>query len=275
MSHHTPNRRVAPKAVLFAAPLLIAFAISADAQYSLGEQRRQATRSELEQIAKAAETASQGAPDEKTRERMLADANAIRMRLKNGDFMPGDRILIQLLGDSLTSDTFTVRGDRVLQLPNLPDISLAGVLDSELKDFLTKEVGKYVKKPELNATALLRLALLGAIGRGGFVTIPADQAITDVLMSTGGPTQTADFNKTIVRRSGKTVIDAKAFQEAVRSNRTVGDMSLRDGDEVFVPDKKQQFAWMQTLQVVTALMGLYFIIRWGRRPGTGNPNPVP
>jgi protein involved in polysaccharide export with SLBB domain len=205
---------------------------------------------------------------------MVADAGAIRMRLKNGDFVPGDRILVQLLGDSLSSDTFTVRGDRVLQLPNLPDISLAGVLDSELKDHLTKEVGKYVKKPELNATSLLRLAILGSIGRSGFITIPTDQAITDVLMATGGPGATANFSKTVVRRAGKVVVSSEEFQEAVRTNRTVGDMSLRDGDEIFVPDKKQTQSILQSIQLVSALLGLYFILRWGRRP-TGSVGTTP
>ncbi|MFN8574392.1 MAG: polysaccharide biosynthesis/export family protein [Gemmatimonadaceae bacterium] len=245
------------------------------AQASLGEQRRQATRAELEQIAKSAENAAQVAPDSKTRDKMIGDASAIRMRLKNGDFVPGDRILVQLLGDSLFSDTFTVRGDRMLQLPNLPDISLAGVLDSELKDHLTKEVGKYVKKPDLNATPLLRLALLGSVGRGGFMTVPVDQAITDVIMATGGPGGTSDFNKTTVRRSGKTVIDAKEFQEAVRSNRTVGDMSLRDGDEIYIPDQKKGTSILQTLQLVSALIGFYFILRWGRRPGTSGTVQTP
>ncbi len=251
-------------------PALLSFAVvsPANGQASLGEQRRQATRAELEQMAKAAEGAAQVAPDSKTRDRMFTDATAIRMRLKNGDFVPGDRILIQLLGDSTASDTFTVRGDRMLQLPNLPDISLSGVLDSELKDHLTKEVGKYIKKPELNATSLLRLAMLGSIGRAGFITIPTDQAITDVLMATGGPGPASDFNKTVVRRAGKEIVSAEEFQEAVRANRTVGDMSLRDGDEIFVPDKKQQQAWLQSLQLVSTLAGLYFLFTFGRRGGT-------
>lgn len=266
MSTHISRLERALRIVVATGVLSLSFGTAALAQASLGEQRRQATRAELEQMAKAAENAAQVAPDAKTRERMNNDASAIRMRLKNGDFVPGDRILIQLLGDSLASDTFTVRGDRMLQLPNLPDISLAGVLDSELKEHLTKEVGKYVKKPELNATSLLRLAMMGQIGRGGFITIPTDQAITDVLMATGGPGATADFNKTVVRRAGKVVVSPEEFQEAVRANRTVGDMSLRDGDEIFVPDKKQGQNILQMLQLVSALVGFYFILRWGRRP---------
>ena len=260
-------RRTLRDAALFAV-LSSALVPAAVAQTFLGEQRRQASRAELEQMAKAAEGAAQVAPDSKTRDRMVNDASAIRMRLKNGDFVPGDRILIQLLGDSLASDTFTVRGDRMLQIPNLPDISLAGVLDSELNSHLTKEVGKYIKKPEINATSLLRLAMLGSVGRGGFITIPTDLAITDVLMATGGPGPTSDFNKTVVRRAGKVVVSPTEFQEAVRANRTVGDMSLRDGDEIFVPDKKQAQSFLQAMQLFSALLGFYFLIRLGRRPGS-------
>jgi hypothetical protein len=98
----------------------------AEAQSSLGEGRRQATRAELEQAAKATEQAATVAPDEKTRDKLLADAAGLRQRLRNGDFLPGDRIYLVVLGDSALTDTFTVRGDRRLQLPNIPDVTLSG-----------------------------------------------------------------------------------------------------------------------------------------------------
>jgi hypothetical protein len=265
------------KRLVFAAGLVVLAAASAGplpGQALLGEQRRQATRNELEQMAKAAENAAQTAPDDKTRERIINDANAIRERLRNGDFVPGDRILIQLMGDSSLTDTFTVRGDRMLRLPNLPDISLYGVLDSELKDHLTKEIGKYIKQPELNAVPLLRLAAMGSVGRPGFITVPVDLALADFLMNVGGPAGGSDFKKSVFRRAGEVVVPADDLQEAIRLNRTVGDLSLRDGDELFIPDKSKRPSIFTTLQLITALMGFYFVLtlgrRGGRRGGIGN-----
>jgi protein involved in polysaccharide export with SLBB domain len=240
---------------------------SLEAQSSIGELRRQATRSELETAAKAAETASAQAPDAKTRQKLLSDAAALRQRLTNGDFLPGDRILIEVIGDSVLSDTFTVRGDRRLPLPDIDPISLQGVLDSELEPYLTKELGRYLKEVSLSATPLVRLQISGAIPQPNFYTVPVDHAITDVIAGAGGTggVQTA-VEKTVVRRSGSVFMDAKTFADAVRLGKTVGDMALRDGDEIYVPDRASStFDWQKALQAVTAVTGAYFLIRYGLR----------
>jgi protein involved in polysaccharide export with SLBB domain len=236
-------------------------------QSSLGEVRRQATRSELELAAKAAESAAAAAKDAKTHDRILQDASAIRQRLQNGDFIPGDRIYVQVVGDSALTDTFTVHGERLLKLPNLPDITLRGVLDSELAGYLRTEIAKFVKDPTVSATPLLRVAVMGAIGHPGFMTVPTDQALSDLIMGAGGPTGVSDLDKTIVRRSGKTVIEHAVLQEAIRRNRTVGDISLRDGDEVYVPTMGPGFTYLNAISVLSTAMGLYFLIRWGTRRG--------
>lgn len=240
------------------------------AQSSIGEMRRQATRAELELAAKAAESASLQAPSEKIRTKLRADAAALRSRLANGDFIPGDRILLLVDGDSVLSDTFTVRGDRKLPLPNLADISLQGVLDSELEPFLTQELGKYLKQVSLSATPLVRLSLLG-FPQSNFFTVPVDQSITDVIAAAGGWGTTTVPDKAVVRRGGDVFMDSRSTQEAVRQGKTVGDMALRDGDELFVPDKASAtFNWQTAIGVVSTLTGLYFVVRYGFR-GRGTP----
>lgn len=231
------------------------------AQSSLGEGRRQATRAELEQAAKATEQAAAVAPDQKTREKLLSDAIGIRQRLRNGDFLPGDRIYVMVLGDSALTDTFTVRGDRRLQMPNIPDITLAGVLDSELSGFLTKELSRYLKNPTVTATGMVRLTLTGGVGRGGFLTFPVDQAITDVLMTAGGIGPGSKLDEAEVKRSGKVLIDKKSFQEAIRLARTVGDLSLRDGDEIYVPPASATSGVQNWVKVVGVIAPLVFLIR--------------
>jgi hypothetical protein len=237
------------------------------AQTAIGEMRRQATRSELERAAKAAESASLQAPDDKTREKLRADAAAIRMRLDNGDFIPGDRINLIVVGDSVLTDTFTVRGDRMLPLPNIPAISLHGVLDSELESHLTKELLRYIKTVELDATPVVRLSLLG-FPQSNFYTVPVDQSITDVIAAAGGWGSTAAVvpDKTVVRRDGKVFLDAKATAEAVRAGKTVGDMSLRNGDELYLPDKQSTgIGWQKIGTAVGAVASLFWIIRYGTR----------
>jgi protein involved in polysaccharide export with SLBB domain len=245
--------------------LLLLLAISpepAEAQSSIGEMRRQATRVELERAAKTLETAAMN-QDEKTRAKLLADAQTIKTRLENGDFLPGDRILLLVQADSALSDTFSVRGDRELPLPGIPPISLRGVLDSELEAHLTKELSKYLKEVSLEATPLVRISLLG-FPQSTFYTVPVDQAITDVIHGAGGwgsATQVVT-SKTVVRRNGVIFMDAKATADAVRLNKTLGDMGLRDGDELYLPDKvSATFDWQKILGVVSGLAGVIWLFR--------------
>ena len=239
---------------------------SAAAQDVLGLQRRQASRAELEQAVAAAEQVA-ATTDPKTREKLVAHAAALRQRLKNGDFAPGDRILINVLGDSALSDTFTVRTEQKLQLPDIPDISLRGVLDSELSGYLRDQLAKYLKEPQVTATGLIRLAIMGSIAQPGFTTVPIDQLVTDVLMGSGGPAQSGNMDGAIVRRGDKTFLDSKQFSEAVRTGKTVGDISLRDGDEIYIPAQPSGSRLQQWLPIVSAVTGLYFIFRFGRRRG--------
>jgi hypothetical protein len=240
------------------------------AQVSIGEMRRQMTRAELEAAAKSKESAASSAPDAKTRDGYLADANAIRQRLRHGDFVPGDRILLQVIGDTVLSDTFTVRGDRMLRLPNLPDISLEGVLDAELAPYLTKELTKYIRNVEVTATGLLNVAVLGAVGRPGFMTVPTDQALTDVLTNAGGLTAGSDLTKATVKRGDKTYIDRKALQVALATGKTVGDIALRDGDQIHVPATSPGTNhWQQAIGIVSGLAGVFWLVRYGF--GGGGP----
>jgi polysaccharide biosynthesis/export protein len=231
------------------------------AQTTLGEGRRQATRAELEQAARATEQAAAVAPDKKSREKLLSDATALRQRLRNGDFLPGDRIYVNVLGDSTLSDTFTVRGDRRLLLPNIPDISLAGVLDSEINEYLSRELARYLKNPTVTATGMVRLTLTGGVARNGFLTFPVDQSLTDVIMTAGGVGPNTELNKATISRSGKTIIDKKAFQDAIRLGRTVGDLSLRDGDEIDVPMLTSVSQWQNWARIMAIIGPLFFVIR--------------
>ena len=236
-------------------------------QSVMGELRRQASRQELEMAAKAAESASLTAPDDKTRQKYRVDALSIRQRLENGDFIPGDRIKLFVEGDSVLSDTFTVRGDRMLPLPNMPAISLHGVLDSELEPYLTNELLKYIKRVALEATPLVRISLVG-FPQSNFFTIPVDAAITDVIQAAGGwgPTTQVAYDKAVVRRSGKVFMDARETAEAIRQGKTVGDMALRDGDELYVPDKASStFNWQSAMAVIGAVTSIYYIARGSRR----------
>src|SRR5438132_5082586 len=83
-------------------------------------------------------------------------------------FQVGDRILLHVEGDSTLSDTFTVVTGPALRLPAIGEISLAGVRRADLEAHLTRELGRYINSPVVQARALIRLSVLGEVTRPGF-----------------------------------------------------------------------------------------------------------
>lgn len=235
----------------------------AHAQADLGRsgQRTQATRAELEAAATAAERLARSSGDSKVRDRKQKEALAIRDRLREGDFQPGHRIFLQVSTDSALTDTFTVRSDRKLLLPNLPEISLEGVLDSELQSFMTAQVSKYVRNPSVRATGLLRIAIMGAVKAPGFYSMPTDMAMSDVVMLAGGPNPTAQLASSVVRRGSDVALEKSAVSEAFRRDLTLSDLGVRPGDELYVPDKTQT-GWGRIFGGVGAISAAVISIIW-------------
>ena len=218
--------------------------------------RQPVSRVELEAALARAETAARSARDSKARALAQDQANRIRTRLREGDFQPGHRILLAVYADSSLTDTFTVRADRQLLLPNLPPISVAGLLDSELEQFLQKELGKYLRNPTVRAQGLLRLSILGSVGQPGFYSFPMDFLVTDAIMEAGGPGTDARMNRSQIRRGGTVVVNQDAMQEAFRLGLTLNDIGARPGDELIVPGERTSSRWQSVATVIGVVTGL-------------------
>jgi protein involved in polysaccharide export with SLBB domain len=213
------------------------------------------SRTELEAMAAQADREAQSASDADVKAQKQAEAASLHDRLTNGDFHAGDRIALVVRGDSTLTDTVIVRGGRVIQLPNLPDISLQGVLHSELDGYLTKQLAKYLRNPEVRAQSLVQIAVLGPVGKPGFYNLPTDMTLTDAIMLAGGPGQQSDVNDTKVVRNNKEVYGSDAVQRAFTSGTTLDQMSLRAGDQIVVGEKGKK-DWLRILQVVSLAAGI-------------------
>jgi len=234
---------------------LIAAPSSSQAQVQAGSAAS-ASRAELEAMAARFEQDA-AAPNatKETREARLADAKAIRQRMADGDFSTGDRIVVTMQGDSARTDTLVVRAGRHLVFRSIPEVSLEGVLRSELKARLTEHVGKYVRNPQLVVTPLVRLSVLGEVARPGYYPISGDLLLSDAIMAAGGPNQTADLAKTVVRRGGRELLTDRAVRTAVQAGRTIDQLDLREGDEIVV-GKHPQRNWNLVIGLTTAGVAL-------------------
>ncbi|MGH9147314.1 MAG: polysaccharide biosynthesis/export family protein [Vicinamibacterales bacterium] len=206
------------------------------------------TREQLESLARSAEA-----------QRRSTEAWLLRSRLERGDFQVGDRIVVVLEGSTVAMDTLQVRSGKVLEFPRMGELSLVGVLRSELTDKVRGHLGRYLNAPVVRVTPLLPVAILGSVVRPGYYYAPADAVIRDVVMDAGGPVSTADLNKTVVRRGGEVIWKSTDVRIALSDGLSLDALHLRAGDEVFVPERRRRdtntlIALMTTGIAVTTLI---------------------
>jgi protein involved in polysaccharide export with SLBB domain len=217
------------------------------------EAHTQATRPQLQALAITTEQDAAKAPDAATRQQKQMQAATIRARLRDGDFDVGDRVLLSIRGDSTISDTVTVRAGRMIKLENLPDISLQGVLRSELQDYLTTQLERYIKRPDVQTTSLVRVAVMGSVNKPGFYQLPADLALADAIMIAGGPTTSADVDRTQLKRGDEVLYSSQLLGQEVAKGATLDQLNIRPGDQILIGERhKTNWALIASIVGITA-----------------------
>jgi protein involved in polysaccharide export with SLBB domain len=189
----------------------------------------------------------------------------VKARLETGDFLPGDRILLLVHGESTLTDTFTVGPDRRVLLP--PPVTgsmpLQGVLRSELDSVARDFVSQFLQHPVMTAHAMMRLAVQGEVERAGIHSIPAGAVLADALHAAGGATARADLRKLHIERDGRKVWEGSALQRALADGVTIDQALLRSGDRIVVGSRgagveaSMHFLWL----VVSLVGGIYGLTR--------------
>jgi len=207
-----------------------------------------ATRSDLTALS---DRLSRGSTSDRAR------ASELRTRLSEGDFHPGDRIGLVIEGAVTQSDTIPVTAGSKINVKDIGDVSLAGVLRSELQDKMAAVVAKYIKDSRVRATPLVRLSILGPVGKPGFYFMPPDIPLSDAVMRAGGPASDADLKRSVIRRGTQSLYDSRNTQSAFNRGLTLDQLSLRDGDSIEVGKQTQR-----GLAQIGAYIGLATSLLW-------------
>lgn len=174
---------------------------------------------------------------------LRAAADRVRARLDQGDFQPGDRVVLSVQGQPELPDTVPVEPGPKITLPVFGAVGLEGVLRSEISDHLTRELGRMIREPVVRAQGLMRLSVQGAVGRPGFYVVPADILISEALMLAGGPSPDADLQQLRIERAFQVVYAGQELQTAMTSGRTLDQLSLQAGDQIYVPPVRTSSFW--------------------------------
>ncbi|MDQ3696782.1 MAG: SLBB domain-containing protein [Gemmatimonadota bacterium] len=220
-------------------------------------RRAFATRAELGQLVVRLQQEIATTSKKDTRAAKQADLAVAEGRLRDGDFDVGDRINVRVDSASMSAtDTFTVKEGRMIEPREGPPVSLHGVLRAELQEYMTAQYARYLRNPNITATPLMRVAILGGVGNSGFFTLPYDMLLSDALMFAGGPGQGADLSKSYVQRGKRKVVEEREFQKALMENESLEGLGVRSGDAIVVGGSPSSKDWTQTLRTVGVSLGL-------------------
>lgn len=212
-----------------------------------------ATRSELEaELAKREQWLQSTAYSDRLRERARREAATIRSRLTDGDFRVGDRLVMRVDGRVPFDDTLSVVAGRMLIVPGLGTISVAGVLRSELQERAQATFRESVLDAVVTVRPLARLAVFGSVGGPGYQSVPLETRVDELLMAARGPGADTRPDRFRIQRGDTTLVDPAGVQLAIASGLTIGDLGLRDGDYLLVEPGAQPWDRGSTL----SLMGL-------------------
>ena len=233
---------------------------SASSQVATTAGPQRASRTELATLAAKLEQQTQGGKlGEATRKRALSELAAVRERLQIGDFRVGDRFVITIRQDSIRSDTVAVRDSLKVTVGSLADISLAGVLRSELEERMGEHVARYLRNVSVRTFVLTRIAIFGAVRNPGFYYAVPDRPVSDLVLVAGGPVQEANLNEFELARGQVKLIGAKESRRVLKEGTTLEQLDIRSGDEVTIPTKRK-LNWQLVTSTIVIISTLTFTI---------------
>ncbi|MFL5613859.1 MAG: polysaccharide biosynthesis/export family protein [Gemmatimonadaceae bacterium] len=213
------------------------------------------TRSALQ--ARATEVQAQASASQNGHERraLSLEADVIERRLKEGDFVVGDRVFVRVEEQLTLADTFTVHSGKMLELPGYGAVVLEGALWSEATERVRDQVATYVKGPRVRVTPLVRIGIMGAVSRPGYYQLSTDTPVADAIMRAGGLLSNGNASGAVVRRADHELWPATAVRDGIAQSLTIDQMALRSGDELDIPEQ-HRFSAQTFLQIAGVLVGV-------------------
>jgi polysaccharide biosynthesis/export protein len=151
---------------------------------------------------------------------------------------PGDRIEVQLIGNSKGRYLLTVTRDGRINLPELGPVAVAGMRFEEARQRIEQRVKEQMIGTEAVVTMgdlrSIRVFVLGEAERPGSYTVSGLATITNALFASGGVKTIGSLRNIQLKRNGKLVRRLDLYDLLLKGD-TSGDVRLLPGDVIFIP----------------------------------------
>ena len=163
----------------------------------------------------------------------------------------GDQINLDIFQVEEYSGEYPVLVDGTISLPLVGRVDVRGLSLEETSDAVSKEYATYLKRPIITvglvAPRPLRIGIAGEVDNPGAYEValtvdsPQFPTVTDLLEQAGGITTIADVrNVRVIRQKGdKEIAYNSNLWDLLTKNQIRQDISLRDGDTIFVPTTEE------------------------------------
>jgi polysaccharide biosynthesis/export protein len=156
---------------------------------------------------------------------------------------PGDMVRLRIWGDTLLAGDFPVDERGQVVLPRLGGRDVREISPQALRDGVVAEYQRMLRNPSVELLTFRRVVILGAVRDPGVHHMPTGQSsLSDALALAGGVAPDGRYDRVRITRDGESV------EHRLASDWRTGDIGLRSGDEVFVPERP----WLTRNQAVMA-----------------------
>jgi protein involved in polysaccharide export with SLBB domain len=151
---------------------------------------------------------------------------------------PGDVIKIVLFGNRNNRYELEVSNEGNILIPSIGPISASGLSFDTLKNLINEIISSQFIGTNASVTLgqlrSINIFVLGNAINPGMYTVSALTTMTNAIFTSGGLKPTGSLRNIQLKRKGK-VISTIDFYDLLLNGDTSGDVSLKEGDVVFIP----------------------------------------
>jgi len=151
---------------------------------------------------------------------------------------PGDELQIKVWGQVEANLRVIVDRAGQIYIPQVGEISVAGVHWGDLESHLKSEISKIFKNFNLSASIgrlrSIQVVVVGNARYPGTYTISSLSTLVNAIFVSGGPTPQGSLRHIQVRRDGVTITDFDFYDLLIKGDKSK-DVRLLPGDVIYIP----------------------------------------
>lgn len=151
---------------------------------------------------------------------------------------PGDELQISIWGQVEANLRVIVDRAGQIYIPQVGQVSVAGVHFGDLENHLKREISKTFKNFSLTANIgrlhAIQVVVVGNARYPGTYTISSLSTLINAIFASGGPSPQGSLRHIEVRRDGATITDFDFYDLLIKGDKSK-DVKLQSGDVLYIP----------------------------------------